>query len=83
MVSEYGAISKPHDAYEPFFGDLQTEPFPWRSGEAIWAAFDYGSIAGRLAGIERDNDVLIDGEDGRRHRVPFGIITRANLEVEF
>jgi hypothetical protein len=27
--------------------------------------------------------VLIDGEDGRRHRVPIDVITRANLEVEF
>jgi hypothetical protein len=53
MVSEYGAISKPPDAYDPFFGDLQPEQFPWRSGQAIWAAFDYGSIAGKqgLKGI--------------------------------
>jgi ribosome maturation factor RimP len=27
--------------------------------------------------------VLITGDDGRSHRVPLGIITRANLEVEF
>ena len=26
---------------------------------------------------------LIDGDDGRRHRVPLDVITRANLEVEF
>lgn len=53
MVSEYGALSKPHDAFEPFFGDLQTESFDWRGGEAIWCGFDYGSIAGRqgLKGI--------------------------------
>ena len=38
---------------------------------------------GRLGGINQDTDVLIDGDDGRRHRVPLGIITRANLEVEF
>jgi ribosome maturation factor RimP len=37
---------------------------------------------GRLGGVE-DNDVLIEGEDGRRHRVPLAVITRANLEVEF
>jgi len=37
---------------------------------------------GRLGGVD-DNAVLIDGEDGRRHRVPIGVITRANLEVEF
>jgi ribosome maturation factor RimP len=37
---------------------------------------------GRLGGVEGD-DVLIDAEDGRRHRVPMGVITRAHLEVEF
>jgi ribosome maturation factor RimP len=38
---------------------------------------------GRLAGTDGDGDVLIDAEDGRRHRVPITLITRANLEVEF
>jgi ribosome maturation factor RimP len=37
---------------------------------------------GRLGGIDQGH-VLIDADDGRRHRVPVGIITRANLEVEF
>jgi ribosome maturation factor RimP len=37
---------------------------------------------GRLGGVE-DGHVVIDAEDRRRHRVPIGIITRANLEVEF
>ena len=37
---------------------------------------------GRLGGVE-DNAVLIDADDGCRHRVPIGVITRANLEVEF
>lgn len=37
---------------------------------------------GRLGGIE-GTDVLVDTDDGRRHRVPLGVITRANLEVEF
>jgi ribosome maturation factor RimP len=37
---------------------------------------------GVLGGVE-GSDVLIDGEDGRQHRVPVGVITRANLEVEF
>ena len=36
---------------------------------------------GRLGGMD-DDAVLIEGEDGRRHRVPIGVITRANLEVE-
>jgi ribosome maturation factor RimP len=37
---------------------------------------------GRLGGVE-DSAVVIDADDGRRHRVPIGVITRANLEVEF
>jgi ribosome maturation factor RimP len=37
---------------------------------------------GRLGGVE-DGQVVIDAEDRRRHLVPIGIITRANLEVEF
>ena len=41
-----------------------------------------GFFRGRLAGVE-GQDVLIDGEDGRAHRVPYAVITRANLEVEF
>jgi ribosome maturation factor RimP len=40
--------------------------------------FFKGTLAG-LDGLE----VLIDSDDGRRHRVPLGAITRANLEVEF
>jgi ribosome maturation factor RimP len=41
-----------------------------------------GFFKGRLAGLD-GADVLIEGDDGRRHRVPFETITRANLEVEF
>ena len=37
---------------------------------------------GRLGGVE-GHDILLDTDDGRRHRVPLGIITRAHLEVEF
>jgi ribosome maturation factor RimP len=39
-------------------------------------------LKGRLGGVEGDR-VVIDAEDRRRHLVPIGIITRANLEVEF
>ncbi|MGD0871883.1 MAG: glycoside hydrolase family 2 TIM barrel-domain containing protein [Bryobacteraceae bacterium] len=49
MVSEYGALGKgvPGD-YDPYFADLATQPeFPWRSGQAIWSGFDYGTIAGK------------------------------------
>jgi len=37
---------------------------------------------GQLAGVNGQT-VLIDSDDGRRHEVPLGVITRANLEVEF
>jgi ribosome maturation factor RimP len=43
-----------------------------------------GYFKGRLGGVDHDSGaVLIDADDGRRHAVPPGIITRANLEVEF
>ena len=42
---------------------------------------------GRLGGVDEGGGsgaiVLIDGEDGRRHRVPIDVNTRANLEEEF
>jgi ribosome maturation factor RimP len=41
-----------------------------------------GYFKGTLGGIDQ-NTVIIDAEDGRRHRVPLDMITRANLEVEF
>ena len=41
-----------------------------------------GYFKGHLRGIE-DGNVLIEAEDKRMHRVPLGLITRANLEVEF
>jgi hypothetical protein len=49
LVSEYGTVAKgiPGD-YDPYFGDLADQPqYPWRAGQAIWAGFDYGTIAGR------------------------------------
>jgi ribosome maturation factor RimP len=41
-----------------------------------------GFFRGTLRGVE-GTDVLIDAEDHKTHRVPLGVITRANLEVEF
>jgi ribosome maturation factor RimP len=37
---------------------------------------------GRLGGVDGGH-ALIETDDGRRHRVPLVVITRANLEVEF
>ena len=51
VVSEYGStMGDRPGSYAPGWGDLQQERFAWRSGEAIWCAFDHGSIAGRKFG---------------------------------
>ncbi|WP_211841812.1 glycoside hydrolase family 2 protein [Massilia eburnea] len=62
FVAEYGStIADRPGAYAPGWGDLEQTPGaqpgqpetwrqPWRSGEAIWAGFDHGSIAGRQFG---------------------------------
>jgi ribosome maturation factor RimP len=47
-----------------------------------------GFFKGRLGGVESGRGtgtavVVIDTDDGARHEIPFGAITRANLEVEF
>ena len=41
-----------------------------------------GYFKGMLGGLD-GADVLIESENGKTHRVPFDLITRANLEVEF
>ena len=41
-----------------------------------------GFFRGRLGGVD-GGDVIIDADDGRTRRVPLGVISRANLEVEF
>jgi ribosome maturation factor RimP len=41
-----------------------------------------GFFRGVLAGVD-DGAVLIDADDHQRHRVAIGLITRANLEVDF
>ena len=40
------------------------------------------AFEGRLRGIEDDN-VLLEGPKGRLHRLPFRLISRGRLEVEF
>jgi beta-galactosidase len=55
LVTEYGseAADRP-GSYAPGWGDLARdhgEPVhPWRSGQAIWAGFDHGSIGGSSMG---------------------------------
>lgn len=63
LVTEYGStIADRPGNYEPGWGDLPTTPgaeasrpgswrLPWRGGEAIWCAFDHGSIAGHFGAM--------------------------------
>ena len=37
---------------------------------------------GKIGGVE-SNTLVIETDDGRQHRVPMNVITRANLEIEF
>ncbi len=50
VVTEYGStIAKRPGKYIPGWGDLEKqkdEQFAWRSGQALWCAFDYGTRAG-------------------------------------
>ena len=47
LVTEYGStIARRPGAYAPGWGDLQQDAFAWRSGQALWCAFDYGTRAG-------------------------------------
>jgi beta-galactosidase len=55
VVSEYGSVTSERPGlYEPGWGDLAIdsgeEKYSWRSGQAIWCAFDHGSIAGEALG---------------------------------
>ena len=52
VVSEYGStVCDRPGRYEPGWGDLQTQQFKWRSGQALWCAFDHGSIAGHFGSM--------------------------------
>ena len=68
----------------PLRGRVDFERFAGRRAKVVTAEAIDGQtfFRGRLAGVDGDN-TLIDAEDGRQHRVPLGLVTRANLEVEF
>lgn len=55
IIAEYGSATADRPGlYEPGWGDLAKDHAPdekpWRSGQAIWCAFDHGSIAGSSLG---------------------------------
>jgi ribosome maturation factor RimP len=68
----------------PLKGRTDYERFAGRRAKVVMREAVDGQtfFRGRLAGVDGDN-ALIDGDDGRQHRVPLGLVTRANLEVEF
>jgi len=68
----------------PLRGRTDFERFSGRRAKVVTREAVDGQtfLKGRLAGVDGD-DALIDGDDGRQHRVPLGLVTRANLEVEF
>ena len=68
----------------PLRGKSDFERFTGRHAKVVVREAVDGQtfFRGRLAGVDGD-DALIDGDDGRQHRVPLGLVTRANLEVDF
>jgi hypothetical protein len=55
VISEYGSTTANRPGkYEPGWGDLAEDSGKavkeWRSGQAIWCAFDHGTIAGQKLG---------------------------------
>ncbi len=68
----------------PLRGRTDFERFTGRRAKVVMREAVDGQtfFRGRLAGVDADS-ALIDGDDGRQHRVPLGLVTRANLEVEF
>jgi len=49
VVTEYGStVADRPGNYAPGWGDLQSQEFAWRSGQALWCGFDHGSIAGHF-----------------------------------
>lgn len=68
----------------PLRGKADFERFSGRRAKIVIREAVDGQtfFRGRLAGVEADA-VLIEGEQGRQHRVPVALVTRANLEVEF
>ncbi|MGE3959423.1 MAG: ribosome maturation factor RimP [Vicinamibacterales bacterium] len=68
----------------PLRGRADFERFSGRRAKVVMREAVDGQtfFRGRLAGVDGD-DALVEGDDGRQHRVPLGLVTRANLEVEF
>jgi ribosome maturation factor RimP len=68
----------------PLRGELDYRRFAGRRVKLVMREPVDGQsfFKGRLHGLV-DHDVVVVTDDGRAHRVPASIVTRANLEVEF
>jgi ribosome maturation factor RimP len=68
----------------PLRGAADYDRFAGRRAKLVMRAAVDGQMffKGRLAGLDAGR-VVVETDDGRRHLVPLGVITRANLEVEF
>ena len=68
----------------PLRGRTDFERFTGRRAKVVTAeAIDGQTFFRGGSPVWMATRTLIDGEDGRQHRVPLGLVTRANLEVEF
>jgi ribosome maturation factor RimP len=72
----------------PLRGEADYRRFAGRRAKIVMArpVDGQGYFKGRLAGLEGAGDTLlivIDADDGRQHKVPLAVVTRAHLEVEF
>ena len=68
----------------PLRGVADYERFAGRRAKVVMREAVDGQMffKGRLGGVDGSH-LVIETDDGRRHRVPLAAVTRANLEVEF
>jgi ribosome maturation factor RimP len=68
----------------PLRGEEDYRRFAGRRAKVVVseAVDNQKAFDGRLRGVE-ENDVLLEAPNGRLHRLPLRLITRARLEVEF
>jgi ribosome maturation factor RimP len=68
----------------PLRGERDYQRFTGRLAKVVVseAVDNQKAFEGRLRGVDAD-DVLLEAPNGRMHRLPMRLITRARLEVEF
>jgi ribosome maturation factor RimP len=68
----------------PLRGEADYQRFTGRRAKVVMSEAVDGQMffKGRLGGLDAKH-LIVETDDGRTHRVPLGVIRRANLEVEF